>query len=609
MSRAWPRDSDRLRYLAIGALLSVLSTSFALACVVGSGTISTCTEAALDVCLPGGGMFDGTVTFDCGGAATIGITQTKTIDVDTIIDGGNTITISGGGTVRVLFIDPPAAVTIQNLRIADGHVSGDSGGGIFNAGRLTLTHATLSNNSSFYDSAADNGGYGGALLNTGGIVDVTASVFSGNAAVVGAAVFSSGGNLTVQDSRFFGNAADAAGGYGSAIYSSFETATIRDSTFSANSGGDIVDSNINGTMAIVGSTFAGNRGGVISNAGTLTLTNSTLSGNTTNGSALFNFPGATLIIRNSTLAGNSTNGSCFGVIDNDFGDVVIANTILANNDGRNCAGGNCDAAGIIDGGHNIDDGATCGFAGADCADTGGSSFCNTNPLLDPGGLADHGGPTQTFALCTGAAIPAGCPGMSPAINAGDNAICADPPVSSLDQRGISRSGDSACDIGAFEAPPTCLRTPPAGAKTCGTIADSTGRMIQCGCPLPPPSGPPAFRVSVTVPGSTRHGRALAMGAAYVPAVVTDVRGSAPTTACVASAPAGTRAVTECATKSFKTTHGRTTLTLRLNALGRKLVRQSGRLDAKVVGALTGPQGTSSPFEALGCLLRGPRPCP
>src|SRR2546427_2975832 len=50
-------------------------TSRAFACVVGTGAGTSCTEAALDACLPGGGSFDGTVTFNCGGAATITVTR------------------------------------------------------------------------------------------------------------------------------------------------------------------------------------------------------------------------------------------------------------------------------------------------------------------------------------------------------------------------------------------------------------------------------------------------------------------------------------------------------------------------------------------------------
>jgi hypothetical protein len=77
---------------------------------------------------------------------------------------------------------------------------------------------------------------------------------------------------------------------------------------------------------------------------------------------------------------------------------------------------------------------------------------NTNPLRDLAGLANNGGPTQTIALEAG----------SPAINAGDETVCAAPPVNSLDQRGYVRPGTGAanCSIGAYEfdspgPPPSC----------------------------------------------------------------------------------------------------------------------------------------------------------
>src|SRR5438093_11228150 len=104
----------RTRFLVVLALLVfalLAATSSALACVVGTGTSVSCTEAALDACLPGGGSFDGTVTFDCGGAATITVTGQKTIRADTTIDGGGVITISGGGTITTCLLIPAFAGT------------------------------------------------------------------------------------------------------------------------------------------------------------------------------------------------------------------------------------------------------------------------------------------------------------------------------------------------------------------------------------------------------------------------------------------------------------------------------------------------------------------
>ena len=130
-----------LRRLSVPALVFLAmfgATSPGFACVVGTGTSASCTEAALDACLPGGGSFDGTVTFDCGGAATITVTSTKTISADTTIDGGSVITISGGGTVGVFSVNSGVTFTVQNLTIANGNAEGSVpyavGGAISNRG-------------------------------------------------------------------------------------------------------------------------------------------------------------------------------------------------------------------------------------------------------------------------------------------------------------------------------------------------------------------------------------------------------------------------------------------------------------------------------------------
>jgi hypothetical protein len=82
--------------------------------VVGTGSPDSCTNAALDAALQGGGL----VTFNCGGPATIDITTDtadgERITADTIIDGGGVITISGGD-VRRVFSVYDADFTLRNL--------------------------------------------------------------------------------------------------------------------------------------------------------------------------------------------------------------------------------------------------------------------------------------------------------------------------------------------------------------------------------------------------------------------------------------------------------------------------------------------------------------
>ena len=82
---------------------------------------------------------------------------------------------------------------------------------------------------------------------------------------------------------------------------------------------------------------------------------------------------------------------------------------------------------------------------------------NTDPLI-VGVVQNYGGPTRTYALCTGVDQPVlGCTGPSPAIDTGKNAVCSAAPVNNIDQRGFVRpavgngAGIATCDIAAVEA--------------------------------------------------------------------------------------------------------------------------------------------------------------
>jgi hypothetical protein len=269
----------------------------------------------------------------------------------------------------------------------------------------------------------------------------------------------SGVNFTVQNLTIAnGNSAGNGGG----IYSG-GTLTVTNSTFSGNStiygGGGIYSY---GTLTVTNSTFSSNRanrfyygaagGGIYNDGGTLTVTNSTFFDNSANGGGgggIYN-NGGTVTVTSSTFFDNSAvgGGGMFNYSVYSGGTLTVTNTIVANS----TSGGNC-AGSVTDGGHNIDDGTTCGFTGTGCTSTSGSSFCSTNPHFDPAGLANNGGSTQTIALQAG----------SPAINAGNESICAAPPVNNLDQRGYVRPGGGAtsCSIGAYE-----YNSVPASPTTC-----------------------------------------------------------------------------------------------------------------------------------------------
>ncbi|MBI3410157.1 MAG: tandem-95 repeat protein [Planctomycetes bacterium] len=285
--------------------------------------------------------------------------------------------------------------------------------------------------------------HGGALrIGFYNTVTITNTVFLGNSSPrtglpnltfgLGGAI-GNDGFLTLLDCRFESNSASNGGG---AIYAGGTPAQVgvRNCTFSNNSARDGGAIKNHEPMTIDNSTFSGNQavinsgngqGGAIDNngGGNLTLTNCTLSGNTSIfGGAIVNF--STLTAKACTIAGNSAAQG--GGINASSG-TVLENTIVALN---TASSSGPDVLGTVQSsGHNLV-GNTANSNGFNAAL---GDLLNVNPLL--GALADNGGPTQTRALLTG----------SPAIDAANTTT-----APATDQRGVTRPQGPAADIGAFE---------------------------------------------------------------------------------------------------------------------------------------------------------------
>jgi hypothetical protein len=360
-------------------------------------------------------------------------------------------------------------VTVSDSTFVNSSGAGGNGGAAITFqnphGMLTVTSSAFSGNSVGAIRSTGSTANGAVLA----VTNVTNSTFTGNS---DGAISNIVGTLTVTNSTFSGNSAGPIEG-GGAIHSTSGPLTVTNCTFSGNS-----------TTGDVNSEYA--FGGAIYNAGgPLTVINSTFSGNSANslniydgdGGAIYNAATIdiagplTVTVINSTFSGNSANGAHAhgGAIDIAGyipGGASITNSILANNPGGNCFGA------IVDGGNNLDSGATCGFSSLTV------SLSNTDPLLDPAGLANNGGPTQTLALQAG----------SPAINAGDETVCALPPVNNLDQRGHRRPGGGAanCSIGAYEydSLPTPTNTP---TPTPTPIASATATYTLTSTPTQTPT--------------------------------------------------------------------------------------------------------------------------
>jgi CSLREA domain-containing protein len=207
------------------------------------------------------GYGDDTITFSVSGTIVLGsylpgVTATATGGALTMDGAGQSITVSGNNAVSAFAVLADAALTLQNLTVANADSIG-GGGGVWSNGTLTVANCIFSNNH------ADQGGGISAI----------------------------GGTLTVTGSTFSGNSADTLGG---GIFN-------------------------NGTLTVTNSTFSGNsatQGGSIFNGNTLTVINSTFSGNSanTNGGGIYSFGSATL--RNSIVANGTAGGNCHGTITN-----------------------------------------------------------------------------------------------------------------------------------------------------------------------------------------------------------------------------------------------------------------------------------------------------
>ena len=225
--------------------------------------------------------------------------------------------------------------------------------------------------------------------------------------------------------------------------------------------------NFGGTVTLTNSTLSGNAGSCIfnTNGGTLTLTNSTLSGNSSSyaGGGIYNFMGK-VTLTNSTITGNSaTNGGGGGILG---GMVTLTNTIVAGNSVSNGGSGPDVKGTVMSGGHNLI-GITNGSSGitnGTNGDQAGMIAAPLNPML--GTLSSNGGTTPTIPLMPG----------SPAIAHGDPAVCNATtdiaPVGGKDQRGVTRPS-SLCAIGAFE-PLLSAIAPASGGIGGGATVTLTG---------------------------------------------------------------------------------------------------------------------------------------
>jgi hypothetical protein len=509
-------------------------------CVLRDAITAANTNAAVNGCPAG----SGTDTIDVTATGQIALgSALPTITSSLAINGPGSANLDvhrSTGNYRIFNVSSGAApASISGLTVSNGNLVGrfgtvGGGGGINNAGNLTLTDVTMSGNvASDTEAAGQSYAFGGALFNSG-TLHLIGSTLTGNTAtstatgtgssdlslVEGGAIGNVGAmfldrttihaNTSSATGFFYSNAGGAVSGGG--------TATITASTVDAN--------NTTATSTGAGKNALTIGGGVDQNIqqgtgnGDLTLDRVTIANNTmlstpgpggsnvNRGAGLAIYGGGQVNILSSTISGNSTPGFNGGniVLNNPGGGPNVEDTIVANpGTNSNCSRENGTFTSL---GHNISSdgipipGENCNFADA-------TDQINTDPLL--GSLADNGGLTQTMALLPG----------SPAIDQGTSA------GATTDQRGDPRprnitavaNSDDGADVGAFElqsttASPISLdfgsqRVGTSGSTETATLTNEFGSNVVLGAVALTGTNAADFQIGAT---DTCSGATLTPGA-------------------------------------------------------------------------------------------------
>jgi CSLREA domain-containing protein len=375
------------------------------------GGLSNQGHAALTI---SGGFFVDNAAADYGGGVVAESAWATTID--DVEFSGNAAGADGGGG---LYTDGPGTIDIAGATFAGNTAIGNGGGvAIHSLGPLTIADSIIRDNTSESD--------GGGVENSGMLANFSRLTITNNTAMRdgGGIHNTSSGELTLLDNSIEHNTAANGGGLANRPDS---TLVVRGSLFYANT-------------ARIGDADSGFGGGIYNlSDGASSIENTTISGNSAQaGGGMYHDADSTLRLINTTIWGNTApTGSGIGLLDSDSvptdpptpnASVILRNTIV---------GGSCDAAVSSEGG-NIDGGTACSFQGP-------RDRMNASLALDA--LAANRGATRTHALRAD----------SLAVDGGVDA-CPE-----IDQRGVSRPQNAACDSGAveFEGIPAPPGNPPA----------------------------------------------------------------------------------------------------------------------------------------------------
>ncbi len=400
-------------------------------------------QAIADIC-PGGKInFDASLS-----GQTIMLNSTLLIYKDLTIDGSalaSRVKISGNNSATVFHVFD-FTVTLNSLIITKGNSGSGAGGGIQTSGTLNIENSVISENS---------GGFGGGIQNIG-TLSVTNSTFSDNLAFEGGGILNSG-LLTIANSTFSSNMAKNGGG----IVNNGGTLTITNSILSGNSTTSVTNIYGNGggiynygVLTVTNTAFSGNStgrtgGGIFTGHGTLNILSSTFSGNSSYyGGGVFIGAGDAEITNGTFSANSAVQG---GGVYNDVSSLTLTSSTFSGNSGT--YGGGIYNAGVL---HYMNNILANSISGGDCYNEEGTGeiFTNVNNIVETNASSSNACGTPALTSDPKLGFLANNGGLtqtmallagSPAINAGKDANCP-----ATDQRGVARPQGSHCDMGAYE---------------------------------------------------------------------------------------------------------------------------------------------------------------
>lgn len=335
---------------------------------------------------------------------------------DVTVTGGNTPNVGAGMYVRA------GNVTLDGITLANNDGTFFEGGGIYNAGTLTIRNSTLDDNT--------NASSGGGVYNTGTLTVLTSTVSNNSASASGGGIYnSSTGSLSLTNVNFYTNSVTTFDG-GAVVHQGNNVLTVTGGIFqnnraqarnggaialttgnshlvvlgtvfysnTASDGGALRNNVSGGNMLVTNATFGWNsasRGGaVFVENGVFTATNSAFTANAATGGnqggAIYNNGAASVWLNAATVISGNTAGQGGGIAN--FGTLTLANVIVRNNTGSGGPGGIYAPAGgtlIIDSSTFQNNTGNGSIAGGAIGQNGGTlrvtnSFFYTNTSFFPG---------------------------------------------------------------------------------------------------------------------------------------------------------------------------------------------------------------------------------